>query len=76
MPTIISAGRTLAEEAGAEYVLFAAPNVTFPFRGVRDGEVLELGNVPSKSSTRRATHPSIFLCSSPTAHAPMSLGSY
>lgn len=41
----LSAGRTLAEAAGAEYVLFAEAEATFPFRGVRDGEVLELGNV-------------------------------
>lgn len=41
----ISAGRELAEAAGAEYVLFAAANTAFPFCGVRDGDVLELGNV-------------------------------
>ncbi len=41
----ISAGRALAEAAGAEYVLFAEAAVNFPFRGVRDGEELELGNV-------------------------------
>jgi glyoxylase-like metal-dependent hydrolase (beta-lactamase superfamily II) len=41
----VSAGRELARTAGAEYVLFADANVTFPFRGVRDGEVLQLGNV-------------------------------
>ena len=40
----LSAGRALAEAAGAEYVLLAEAEVTFPFRGVRDGEVLELGN--------------------------------
>lgn len=41
----VSAGRALGEAAGAEYVLFAEANVVFPFRGVRDGEALELGNV-------------------------------
>ena len=41
----ISAGRELAKAAGAEYVLHGDADVTFPFRGVRDGEVLELGNV-------------------------------
>ena len=40
----ISSGRELAEAAGAEYVLFADTNVAYPFRGVRDGEILELGN--------------------------------
>jgi hydroxyacylglutathione hydrolase len=41
----LSAGRTLAEAAGAQYVLFAGAPANFPFRGVRDGEGLELGNV-------------------------------
>lgn len=41
----VSAGRALAEAAGADYVLFAEANAHFPFRGVRDGDVLELGNV-------------------------------
>ena len=41
----VSAGRALAEAAGAEYVLFAAAKVVFPFRAVRDGDVLGLGNV-------------------------------
>jgi glyoxylase-like metal-dependent hydrolase (beta-lactamase superfamily II) len=40
-----SAGRELAKAASAEYVLFAGAAANFPFRGVRDGEVLELGNV-------------------------------
>lgn len=41
----LSAGRELAEAAGAEYVLSAEANVSFPFKGVRDGDVLPLGNV-------------------------------
>jgi glyoxylase-like metal-dependent hydrolase (beta-lactamase superfamily II) len=41
----ISAGRALADTAGADYVLFADAKVSFPFRGARDGELLELGNV-------------------------------
>ena len=41
----LSAGRSLAQAAGAEYVLFAEAKVSYPFRGVRDGDVLELGNV-------------------------------
>jgi hydroxyacylglutathione hydrolase len=40
-----SPARELAEAAGAEYVLHADSGLAFPFRGVRDGEVLELGNV-------------------------------
>jgi hydroxyacylglutathione hydrolase len=41
----LSAGQALAQAAGAEYVLFAEAAANFPFRGVRDGAVLELGNV-------------------------------
>jgi hydroxyacylglutathione hydrolase len=44
----ISAGRALAEAAGAPYVLSAEAGVAFPFKGVRDGEVLPLGNVTAK----------------------------
>jgi glyoxylase-like metal-dependent hydrolase (beta-lactamase superfamily II) len=44
----VSAGRELAKTAGAEYVLFAGANVNFPFHKVRDGDVLELGNVTIK----------------------------
>ncbi|MDP3740031.1 MAG: MBL fold metallo-hydrolase [Hyphomonadaceae bacterium] len=41
----VSAGRALAQAAGAEYVLFHDAKAAPPFRGVRDGDVLELGNV-------------------------------
>lgn len=41
----VSSGRELAAASGAEYVLFHKAPVEPPFRGVRDGEVLELGNV-------------------------------
>ena len=41
----VSAGRPLAEAAGAEYVLFSEAEVRYRFRAVRDGEVLPLGNV-------------------------------
>lgn len=40
-----STGRALAEASGAAYVLHAASGAHFPFRGVHDGERLELGNV-------------------------------
>lgn len=43
-----SSGRQLAEAAGAEYLLGAHAKVSFPFRAVRDGEVLQLGNVAAK----------------------------
>lgn len=41
----LSAGRVLAEAAGAEYVLSAKADVSFPFKRVLDGDVLPLGNV-------------------------------
>ncbi len=41
----LSAGRQLAEAAGAAYVLSALADVSFPFKAVTDGEVLPLGNV-------------------------------
>jgi glyoxylase-like metal-dependent hydrolase (beta-lactamase superfamily II) len=44
----VSAGRQLAKAAGAEYVLFADANVNFRLYKVRDGDVLELGNVTVK----------------------------
>jgi glyoxylase-like metal-dependent hydrolase (beta-lactamase superfamily II) len=44
----LSAGRQLAEASGAEYVLAAQAEASFPFKGVRDGEVLPLGNVVAK----------------------------
>jgi glyoxylase-like metal-dependent hydrolase (beta-lactamase superfamily II) len=44
----VSAGRALAKAAGAQYVLFADANVSFPFRKVRDGDVLGLGNVTAE----------------------------
>lgn len=40
-----SAGRALAAEAGAEYVLHAGSEVGFPFHAVRDGDRVPLGNV-------------------------------
>jgi len=43
-----SAGRRLAEAAGADYVLFAGAEASPPFLGVRDGEVLPLGNVTAE----------------------------
>lgn len=44
----LSGGRRLADAAGAEYVLFAGAGAGFPFRGVHDGDVLELGNVVAR----------------------------
>jgi hydroxyacylglutathione hydrolase len=41
----LSAGRALAAAAGAEYVLSTEAGVSFPHKGVRDGDVLPLGNV-------------------------------
>ncbi|HET9985884.1 MAG TPA: MBL fold metallo-hydrolase [Longimicrobiales bacterium] len=47
----VSGGRRLAEAVGAEYVLFAGVEARFRFRGVEDGEALEVGDV-----TVRAHH--------------------
>jgi glyoxylase-like metal-dependent hydrolase (beta-lactamase superfamily II) len=44
----VSVGRELAKSADAKYVLFADANVNFPFHKVRDGDLLELGNVTIK----------------------------
>lgn len=41
----LSAGRELAAATGAEYVLSTEAGVSFPHKGVRDGDVLPLGNV-------------------------------
>ena len=41
----VSAGRRLAEIAGAEYVLHESANTQYQFRRIRDGELLDLGNV-------------------------------
>jgi hydroxyacylglutathione hydrolase len=41
----VSGGRRLAEATGADYVLHESAEARFPFRGVRDNEELELGNV-------------------------------
>src|SRR5215813_9146610 len=41
----ISSGRDLSRATGADYVLFADAQVAFPFHGVRDDEILALGNV-------------------------------
>ncbi len=40
-----SAGRALAEAAGARYVLQAGADTSYAFAGVQDGDVLDLGNV-------------------------------
>ena len=41
----LTAGPELAQATGAPYVLFADADVVLPFKAVRDGEVLGLGNV-------------------------------
>ena len=43
-----STGRDLAREAGAEYVLHESAGARYGFRGVRDGDRLELGNVEAQ----------------------------
>ena len=57
----VSAGRALADAAGADYVLFAEAAANFPFRGVRDGEVLELGNVAIDGAAYAGAHARAYL---------------
>ncbi|TAL81168.1 MAG: MBL fold metallo-hydrolase [Beijerinckiaceae bacterium] len=45
----VSAGRRLAQAAGAEYVLFAEADAAQPFRSVHHGDVLPLGNVTAEA---------------------------
>ena len=71
----VSAGRALAAAAGAEYVLFADADAAFPFRGVRDGDELELGNVVVKVLHTPATRLSTSRSSLQTGHARRSRGS-
>ena len=44
----LSSGRELAAAAGAEYVLFEGADASLGFRGVRDRDVLPLGNVSAE----------------------------
>lgn len=44
----LSAGPALADAAGAPYVLHADAGATLPFHGVRDDDVLTLGNVSAR----------------------------
>ena len=44
----LSAGRQLADAAGAKYVLFAGAEAAGPFHGVHDRSVLPLGNVTAE----------------------------
>jgi hydroxyacylglutathione hydrolase len=44
----VSGARRLVEATGAEYVLFAEAGAHYAFRGVRDGDVLALGNVSAQ----------------------------
>lgn len=44
----LSTGRALADAAGAEYVLSAKADVNLPFKDVKDGDELVLGNVVIK----------------------------
>lgn len=44
----VSSGRALAAASGGDYVLHADAAAAFAFKGIRDGEELELGNVVAK----------------------------
>ena len=44
-----SSGRALAREAGAEYVLHESARAAYAYKAVRDGDLLELGNVEARA---------------------------
>jgi hydroxyacylglutathione hydrolase len=44
----VSGGRRLAEATGGEYVLFEGAGARYAFRGVAEGDVLELGNTSAR----------------------------
>ncbi|NMG41648.1 MBL fold metallo-hydrolase [Chelativorans sp. ZYF759] len=44
----ISSGRELAQATGGEYVMFADADADLPFKKVRQGDVLQLGNVEAE----------------------------
>jgi hydroxyacylglutathione hydrolase len=69
----VSAGRALADAAGAQYVLFHAAPANKPFHAVYNGQVLELGNV-TLECTPRGIRPSTSRCSCATRRARTSLG--
>ena len=71
----LSAGRALAAAAGAEYVLSARANVSFPFKAAHDNDVLSSAMLQSACCTRLDTRPSTFRSSSATAREPRSPGS-
>ena len=51
----VSGARRLAAAHGAELCLHVAAQVTYPFRPLRDGSELELGQLRGASCTRPAT---------------------
>jgi glyoxylase-like metal-dependent hydrolase (beta-lactamase superfamily II) len=64
----VSAGRALAEATSAPYVLSAEAGVAFPFKGVRDGEVLSLGNVITAKVLHTPGHTPEHICILVTDH--------
>ena len=54
----LSAGRALADAAGAPYVLSSAAGVSFPYKGVARAKSFRSAMSRQRFSTRRVTHPS------------------
>jgi hydroxyacylglutathione hydrolase len=71
----LSAGRALAAAAGAEYVLSADAAVSFPYKAVRDGDVLPLGNVSATVLHTPGHTPEHICILVTTGRAPTSRGS-
>ena len=63
----ISSGRDLARATGADYVLFADAQVAFPFRGVRDGEILAFEILHSPGHRPSTSHFSLPIGPVPTS---------
>ena len=61
----VSSARTLAEAAGADYVLHESAQVRFPFRGARDEERDEHGRGARRTARRAHPMPRTLITTSP-----------
>lgn len=72
-----SGGRNLAQAVCAPYFLHESDRllVTYDFEPLRDGQVLDIGNVQVRCCTPQVTHQTAFACWSPTNAAAKRPGS-
>ena len=69
----VSAGHKLADASGAKYALFAEATVSVPFHGVRDRDMLDLGNVAVEilhTPGHTPEHVSLLVSDQTRAHEP------